>query len=95
MSLKLIVNERRRGVSPIPPFSSFYLDNYLTTGLRALEKLGWRLVCMRRRAYHPVNLILIDPQERFFGLLYGEGRFKVGSEIKIRDPHLLVEKKQA
>jgi len=92
MKLKLIVNERRRGLKPIPSLPVSYLNRSLLDSVKVLKQLGWRVVCIRRKTDKPVNIILVRPENRTFGLLCGDGGFKVVSEIHIRDSQKLLRK---
>lgn len=78
-------DEKRKGMKPIPPNLSKYLNEDQMYELRTIENFGWSIKFIRRPMFQEPIVVVVGPDGKSIGILEKDGRLNLEPNIEIRD----------
>jgi len=80
-----MIEEKRKGDTPIPINVKNYLNEAQLAELRSIEKFGWSLKYIRRPLFQDLVIVVSNPDGRSIGTLEDDGGLNMEPKIETRE----------
>ncbi len=80
-----MMEEKRKGVKPIPDNVYNYLNDAQLAELRSIEQFGWNLKYIRRPLFQEQVVVVTNPDGRSIGVLEDDGELNMAPRIETRE----------
>lgn len=79
------MDDKRKGVPPIPEHVKEYLNEAQLGELHKIEGFGWHLMFIRRPLFMEKVAVVVNPEGNSIGILEEDGRLTLEPDIKLRE----------